>query len=235
MPGEVTVSLRLADGRTREMPLADLTSRLVLSAIPWRVPRSRRGQPHLSGLYWSSTVGAHVVYESRLQLARLLLADFDREVVGIAAQPFLVREDGRRHIPDFLLSRADGSVLVVNVKPADGVHTTRVASVLAWVNRVFATRGWEHEVWSGADPQLLANVRFLAGYKRTAVVQPPGDVATARLRNAQNLTVAAAEAAFARAGLSEPRTAVLHLLWLGDLRADLGRPLSGNSELEVVS
>jgi hypothetical protein len=55
-------------------------------------------------VYWSSTTGAHVVYESRLELARLLLADFDREVAGIAAQPFLVREEGRRHVPDFLLS-----------------------------------------------------------------------------------------------------------------------------------
>ncbi len=229
------MSLRSADRRTRDMPLVDLTSRLVLSAIPWRVPRSHPGQPHLPGLYWSSTVGAHVVYESRLQLARLLLADIDREVVGIAAQPFLVREDGRRHIPDFLLCRADGSVLVVNVKPADRVHTTRVAGVLTWVSRVFASRGWEHEVWSGADPQLLANVRFLAGYKRASLIQPPGDIATAQLKDAQHLTVATAEAALARAGLSEPRTAVLHLLWLGDLRADLGRPLSVNTELEVVS
>jgi len=31
---------------------------------------------------------AHVVYESRLELARLLLADFDRAVVTIVAQPF---------------------------------------------------------------------------------------------------------------------------------------------------
>jgi hypothetical protein len=40
-------------------------------------------------------------------------------VVGIAAQPLLVRDADRRHVPDFLLSRADGWVLIVNVKPAD--------------------------------------------------------------------------------------------------------------------
>jgi hypothetical protein len=44
-----------------------------------------RGQSHLPGLYWSVTTGGHVVYESRLELARLLVADFDAEVVGIAA------------------------------------------------------------------------------------------------------------------------------------------------------
>lgn len=34
----------------------------------------------LSGYFWSATMSAHVVYESRLELARLLLADFDRHV-----------------------------------------------------------------------------------------------------------------------------------------------------------
>ncbi|MGO9899180.1 MAG: hypothetical protein ACLP0J_05720, partial [Solirubrobacteraceae bacterium] len=71
-----TGSVRFADGSAREMPLPELTATLVLSAVPWREIRSHRGQEHLSGLYWSSTTGAHVVYESRLELARLLLADF---------------------------------------------------------------------------------------------------------------------------------------------------------------
>lgn len=71
------------------------------------------GQTHYPGYYWSVTAGAHVLYESRLELARLLLADFDPQVVAIAAQPFLLRvriEDRvRRHVPDFLLVHADGS------------------------------------------------------------------------------------------------------------------------------
>jgi len=228
----VTGSVRFADGSTREMPLAELTATLVLSAVPWRAIRSHRGQQHLPGLYWSSTTDAHVVYESRLELARLLLADFDRGVVGIAAQPFLVREAGRRHVPDFLLSRVDGSVLVVNVKPADRLDSARDA--LAWAGRVFADRGWEHEVWSGADAQLLANVRFLAGYRRQALVGELTGV-EAVLRTDAVLTIAGAEAALKGAGVAEPRTVVLHLLWTGGLRADLDRPLTGETELVGVS
>jgi hypothetical protein len=207
---------------------------LVLSAVSWRAIRSHRGQQHLPGLYWSSTAGAHVVYESRLELARLLLADFDCEVVGIAAQPFLVCEAGRRHVPDFLLGRADGSVLIVNVKPADRLGDERVADALAWAGRVFAERGWEHEVWSGADAQLLANVRFLAGYRRGALLEPLIGVEVA-LRTDAVLTIAGAEAALRSAGWAEPRTVVLHLLWSGRLGADLDRPLSGDTELEVLS
>ena len=53
--------------------------------------RSARGQAHYPGFYWSATSGGHVIYESRLELARLLLADFDCDVAAIAAQPFLLR------------------------------------------------------------------------------------------------------------------------------------------------
>lgn len=61
-----------------------------------------------------------MIYESRLELARLLYADFDRDVTEILAQPFLLRAevDGalRRHIPDYLLATGKGP-LVVDVKP----------------------------------------------------------------------------------------------------------------------
>lgn len=66
---------------------------------------------HYSGTYWSATDDRHVIYESRLDLARVLFADFDRSVHRICAQPFLLakRSNGveRKHIPDYLL--IDGS------------------------------------------------------------------------------------------------------------------------------
>ena len=191
------------------MPLAELTASVVLSAVPWRSVRAHRGQQHLPGWYWSATTGGHVVYESRLELARLLLADFDPDVVGIAAQPFLVRDAERRHVPDFLLQRADGSVLIVNVKPAAQMQDERVADALAWAGRVFFERGWEHEVWSGTDGQLLANVRFLAGYRRAALIEPDVDV-EAIWPAGMVLTIAAAEAALADAGVVDARPVVLH-------------------------
>jgi hypothetical protein len=226
-------SVRLVDGSTREMPLAELTAAAVLSAVPWRSIRSHRGQRHLPGWYWSATTGGHLVYESRLELARLLLADFDPGVVGIAAQPFLVQDADRRHVPDFLLRRVDGSVVIVNVKPAEQLEVERVADALAWAGRVFRERGWEHEVWSGADAQLMANVRFLAGYRRSALIEPA--IETAAIWSAGTvLTIAAAEAALRSVGMVEPRVVVLGLVWSGRLRADLRQPLMSDSDLEVV-
>lgn len=55
------------------------------------------GQKHYSGSYWSSTQADHVIYESRLELARLLYADFDRDVTAIVAQPAPGIPLGGRH------------------------------------------------------------------------------------------------------------------------------------------
>jgi hypothetical protein len=226
-------SVRLLDGSTREMPLAELTAAAVLSAVPWRSVRSHRGQRHMPGWYWSATTGGHLVYESRLELARLLLADFDPAVVGIAAQPFLVCDEDRRHVPDFLLVRVDGSVLIVNVKPAEQLQVDQVADALGWAARVFAERGWEHEIWSGADAQLLANVRFLAGYRRSWLLERVPDAARVLPAGAV-VSIAAAEAALKDAGVADPRPVVLGLVWSGRLRVELQRPLSSDSELEVL-
>jgi hypothetical protein len=179
-------------------------------------------------------VGRHVVYESRLELARLLLADLDPRVRAIAAQPFHVAEsavDGaRRHVPDFLLVDDHGVVTVVNVKPADRLTNPRVAASLGWAGKVFAERGWLHEIWSGAPAAVLANVRFLSGYRHGDRVD--GGV-VGSIEDTVDRPVTLDEVVAAR---PEPavvvRSAVLHLVWRGVFRADLTVPLSGSSVLE---
>ncbi|WP_162824261.1 TnsA-like heteromeric transposase endonuclease subunit [Peterkaempfera bronchialis] len=97
------------DDSTVERPMGQLRSAQVMRAKPWRTFRNRHGQKHHSGNYWCATMGAHVLYESRLELARLMMADFDPQVVAIAAQPFRIRARvagrARRHVPDYMLGR----------------------------------------------------------------------------------------------------------------------------------
>jgi TnsA endonuclease N terminal len=175
---DAVVSLRMADGGEASFPLRRVQGRQVIAAVPWRKTRSARGQAHYPGYFWSATMGAHVIYESRLELARLLLADFDRDVTAIAEQPFLLQARvggrARRHVPDFLLVHANRSVRVVNVKPADRLAEPRIAEALAWPGELFDARGWQHEIWSGAGPVVLANLRFPAGYRRPGLL--PGDL-----------------------------------------------------------
>jgi TnsA-like endonuclease N terminal len=153
------VSVRLHGGQTvPDRPLRQVTAAEIVAAAPWRTASSARGQAHYPGFYWSATAGGHVIYESRLELARLLLADFDPDVVMIAAQPFLLRAAVggrvRRHVPDFLLVHANRTVQVVNVKPAARLSDPVVAEALAGPGELFEARGWGHEIWTGADPVL---------------------------------------------------------------------------------
>ncbi|MFJ8072622.1 hypothetical protein ACIQ7Q_01440 [Streptomyces sp. NPDC096176] len=71
-------------------------------------------------------------YESRLELARIVLADFAQDVAEIAAQPFQVcGDDGagiRRHVPDLLLTHADGLVTVADIKAPYRVDVPEVAA-----------------------------------------------------------------------------------------------------------
>ena len=233
------MSLRLHDGGTvPDRPLRQVTAARVISAAPWRMTRSARGQAHYPGWYWAATTGGHVIYESRLELARLLLADFDPDVAAIAAQPFLLRTrvSGRvrRHVPDFLLIHADHTVRVVNVKPAARLADPAVAEALAWPGELFEARGWAHEIWTGADPVLLANVRFLAGYRRPGM--PPDAVAGAVLD-----VIGPGQCLGGLLDRLEPtwprslaKAAVLRLLWQRRLSTDLSLPVDAGSVLEVT-
>src|SRR5258708_25370031 len=113
VPAEPVVSLRMADGSEVRRLLRDVRARQVVAAVPWRAARSARRQSHYPGFYWSETTGSHVVYESRLELARLLVADFDPAVTALAAQPFFLRAPagraGRPPAAEFFLAPADYS------------------------------------------------------------------------------------------------------------------------------
>jgi hypothetical protein len=227
--------VRYDDGLAQEFPLGRLRLADFRHSVPWRQVRSRHGQAHYPGSYASATTGGFVVYESRLELARLLLADFDPQVEQIYAQPFRLaaRVGGRmrHHVPDFLLVSDAGTARLVNVKPAERLQDPQVAEALAWPGVLAGRLGWEYEVWSGADAIVLGNVRFLAGYRRPGVV-PAVEVERAWGLVRDGEQVADAELRLAGGGpRHEARPALLALLWAGRLTTDLTRPLSGESVL----
>ncbi len=110
-----------------------------------------------------------MIYESRLELSRLLVADFDRSVRRIKAQPFPLEANvaGRRcrHVPDYLLLTDEGPV-VVDVKPAARLSCPAVAFTFGWTRVAVESKGWVYEVASEPGEVELANTRFLAGYRR---------------------------------------------------------------------
>ncbi|MFB6980746.1 TnsA-like heteromeric transposase endonuclease subunit [Streptomyces scopuliridis] len=233
--GSVSVRLRRPEGGESERRAwPSVRVDVFEPSVPWRTFRWVHGQKHYSGTYWSATMRAHVVYESRLELTRLLYGDFDPAVTAIYAQPFLLSAevDGgcRSHVPDFLMVR-DGDVpLVVDVKPRHLLTAPKVAFSLSWAREVVESRGWEFQVWTEPPEAELANLRFLAGYRRDWLFDPE---LLAEVREMGLVGARLGEAFRAFPG-REPelvRSAVLHLLWGRHLVTDLDTPLSARHEL----
>lgn len=91
-------------------------------------------------------------------------------------------------------------------------------------------KGWGFEVWSGADPVVLRNVRFLAAGRRA----DPADDAFVKVAETLRPGMSVAEAEEA-SGLDQSvaRGVLLSLLWRGFWVTDLTRPLSGESLLTL--
>jgi hypothetical protein len=232
----VTASVRTLNGDVIEdRTWENIPVDVLAAAAPWRTFRWHMGQRHYSGVFWSSTQRDHVIYESRLELAVLLSADFDPSVVGIVAQPFLLRTlvGGviRRHVPDYLLL-TDAGPVVVDVKPGDRVDRPEIAATFAWTREVVEARGWRFEVRSEPAPVRLANLRFLAGYRRDWLFDV---VLLDELRAADLVGVRLGDAPAQLPERPAPlvRSALFHLIWSGYLIVDLERPLSASRVLTV--
>jgi hypothetical protein len=208
----------------------------VLDAAPWRTFRWYEGQRHYSGQYWSATERSLVIYESRMELAALLLADFDTAVQRIVAQPFcmeaVISGKVHRRIPDFLLATDDGPV-VVDVIRSERLAHTGVQLACSWTQQVLESVGWSYRIVSEQPPQPLNNVRFLAGYRRDWLIDAE---ALAELRpratKLAGLRIDEVERQIDAIPHSLVRSALLHLLWRQEFIVDLTRPLSPSTVLE---
>ncbi|WP_225889073.1 TnsA-like heteromeric transposase endonuclease subunit [Streptomyces resistomycificus] len=129
----------VAHGRRRR-PLRDSVTGRFEDVDPVRRFRWSRGERHFPGWHWAATIGRHVGFESWLERDRLLLMDFDPNVVGIGSQPFWLHwHDGERegrHAPDYFVRRADGSAVVVDVRADERIEPDSFLHRLAAVNHL---------------------------------------------------------------------------------------------------
>jgi hypothetical protein len=81
------VLLRLDYTTRNDDVSADLALLPVERAVPIRRFFAWPGKGNYEGFWWSSTVRAHVPFESLLEREYLMWADFDPDIGAIAAQP----------------------------------------------------------------------------------------------------------------------------------------------------
>jgi hypothetical protein len=156
------------DGAEERLRLTEAWPARFEDGLPVRQLRARKGQRHLSGLWWSATMGRHLGFKSWLERDHAMLLDFDSAVVGIASQPFWLswRDSGGgsvSHCPDYFVRRADGSAVVVDCRPVDRRPDKDIAKFDATA-AVCGELGWGYDLVGATEPVLTANVRWLAGY-----------------------------------------------------------------------
>lgn len=233
------VAYRPAAGEERTVQAGGAQAKALFDSYPWRTFRSYDKQKHYSGTYWSSTVSDHVIYESRLELANLVIADFDFNVKRIAAQPFMltatVNDRTRAHILDYLWG-TDEQPIVVDVVRRERLAHDAVQLLCAWTRVIIESCGWTYQVVCEPDPIYLANVQFLAGYRRGWLVNQDvlGEL-RARIEQIHSRSIAEVEASVS--GYPHPliRPALMHMLWCRQLAADLTQPLRPATLLEAYT
>jgi hypothetical protein len=221
-----------AEGRPRREPLSGCWNVAFERVAAVRGFASFRGQRNRPGLWWFATTGEHVGHESWLERDRLMALDADPEVVGVAAQPMWLRwaaESGRlaRHAPDYFARRADGTGVVIDVRPDQRIGE-QDAAVFADTARLCAEVGWEYQRVGELGPVHAANLRWLAGYRHPRFAQPG---LAARLGE----VFAEGAPLLSGAAASGDPVAVLPvlfgMLWRGELTAELERDLLGPAML----
>ena len=205
------------------------------AAVPWRGFSSYRGQSSFSGWWWSSTTATHVGYEPWLERDQLMLLDFDPAIVGIASQPFRLHwhETGRlvTHVPDFFARRSDGSAILIDCRPVERRPPRDVAKFEATA-RACALLEWDYRLVAAPDMIVTANVRWLSGYRHPRHMQRTVAGVLREVFATPTPLLAGAQAA------GEPIAvlpALFHLLWYGELTADLSVPLHEGTTVRVAA
>jgi hypothetical protein len=220
------LEFQVTGGAWKREPLPLCLGTRFEEALPARPFRFGKGLRSFAGWWYFAASGAHVGFESWLERDHLMLMDFDPDVRAVSSQPFWLHwrdAEGcsRRHAPDFFARRADGTGVVVDVRPDDRIPA-RDAETFAVTAAACESAGWGYRRGGDLDPVLVGNVRWLSRYRHRRCLVPG--------------TAAVLLEAFAGGrGLSEgaemagDRLRVLpvlfHLMWQRQLAADLMAPL----------
>ncbi|WP_280421014.1 TnsA-like heteromeric transposase endonuclease subunit [Nocardia carnea] len=202
---------------------------------PVRSFPSYRGQRNYPGWYWACTLGRLIGFESWVERDHLVALDFDAAVVGIVSQPFWLvwtpeRGKPRRHAPDFLVRSADGTVAVLDSRPLHLVGE-RDRKAFAAAGRACAGVGWGYAVWDRMGTTIVANQRWLAGYRHPRCFD---EVVASRLLGLFATPRPLMEGAELAGDPLGTLPVLYHLLWKQLLVADLAVVLSPRTIVQTA-
>ncbi|MEB0266808.1 TnsA-like heteromeric transposase endonuclease subunit [Cryobacterium sp. 10I5] len=202
-----------------------------------RVGAKYPGRRNFHGSYWFSGTAQHVKFESGFEQTALMVLDFDGDVAGVAAQPFLIdfgsKQTPSTHVPDFFFVRRDGTQSVLDVRPDIRVDERAKASFLA-TREVCEGIGWNYDVFAWIEPTYLKNIQWLARYRHPRNA-PPVEFELRLLDYcAQPRRISDLAAAFPQCNPARVLVWSYHLLWRRALTVDMRAPLSPQHLIQAV-
>ncbi len=200
-------------------------------AAPVRKQLAYQGQFCKPGYYLMASVGDLVAYESRFEMAHLMLLDREGTAAAVASQPFRMHwrdgKNARSHVPDFFVRHTDGTAEVVDVKGSARAETPGNALVFGVTARLCAYAGFGYRVATDIPTVTLNNVRWLSGYRippqQAGAIAPHVLAAGAQVTAFEDLLGKAV--ARSRQHPLLVKATAFHLLWTGALQFDLALPL----------
>lgn len=137
-------------------------------SIPIRRPTAYKGQRNFAGLWWCATNQRHVGFESWCERDQLMRLDFDPDIKGVASQPFRITLPPllpqTSHVPDYFLRKADGTAIVIDVRP-DALVKPADEEVFGATAALCASVGWKYQRLGELNSVYAANLRWIAGYR----------------------------------------------------------------------
>lgn len=186
-PYPLAVEYISAGGERRvERPTSALGNDFAAAPPVRRIPQYVNSS-NTPGLYWASTTGAHLPYESWLEARWLLLLDYDPGVVEIVTQPMTVHGvlDGKalRHTADVFVRLDDNGGALIDVhhpRLREDPNAVAHASLTALAAEKL---GWRYYQVTTPPKALVRTAAWLSGYRR---LQPDAQLVDALLRVAQD-------------------------------------------------
>lgn len=205
-------------------------SAVALSRV--RRPRSTAAHRHIPVLAFCSTTGQVLGVESGLEYELLLDRDRDPGVSWLVPQPCRLdyrdaTSRARFHVPDLLEQRTDGSIVLWDARPQER-RDERFEESVALTAVASTDVGWRHEVFTGHDRVHRYALRWLAAYR---IPRPWHTAATAVLRTVFDDAGPVRSVLEADKGGGHLVQTMWHLMWTGELLADLTQPLSADTLL----
>ena len=233
--GLIDVRFRDPLGCSRQVPWLEAAQDVVFEESPAVRPFPvRSGRRVAPGWWWSSTTGRLVAYGSGVMRTQLMLLDREPAVVALACRPveLVWREESKAvgHAPQLMARLQDGSGLLLDCAGRSG-PSARLAARARVVRAAAKAAGWSYRLAGPPDPVLVANVRWLAGYRHPRYAAGPRTPALAEVFASPRPAVEAV------CELGDPIAvwpAVFHALWSGVLRVRLDKPLHERAAISVA-